>query len=126
MDQARFFGQQERFSCRTRAIGYHVFSAICALSVGVRQGFIFLYRIPLINLFRIISLLIAIGCMCLGTTGRVVSLLITGIAWAIIISIIIWILSTSSEEGPYHDPWILRKPLTCTSKADLNGKPEDV
>ena len=58
------------------------------------------------------SILAALGCMCLATTGIVPSLLITGIAWVIVISIIIWILSASFEEGPYHDPWILRRPLT--------------
>jgi hypothetical protein len=47
-------------------------------------------------------------------------------AWVAFVLIIIWILSTSSEEGPYRDPWIIGKLSNRTSKAIHNEKLEDV
>lgn len=94
--------------------------------MGVSTGFIFLHNMSFIYFSRIISFLAALGCVCFGTNDIVASSLMIASAWVAFVLIIIWILSTSSEEGPYRDPWIIGKLSNRTSKAIHNEKLEDV
>jgi hypothetical protein len=65
---------------------------------------------------RIISFLAALGCVCLGSGNIVTGSLITAIVWVIFVLIAIWILSSPFEEGPYQEPWIIRKSSDWTAK----------